>query len=427
MAEQGAKLLVVDDEPNIVELLSASLRYAGFEVSSARSGREAVDRIREVRPDLVILDVLMPGVDGLSVLRQLRANGIDVPVLFLTAKDAHEDRIAGLTLGADDYVPKPFSLAEVIARIHAILRRAGRRNGQPSARLSFADIELDDDSHEVWKAGRAVSLSPTEFKLLRYFLVNPGRALSKAQILDHVWAYDFGGEANVVESYVSYLRRKIDTTEPKLLHVARGRVRTAAPAVTLMTTPVLDAGRWRELRDRTPLRTQLVAAVLLLAAVAVVVTSVLAAVVLRDYLLDRVDAQLRQSAGRSTSNLVETSVQVRGRVASVRRPTTLRAGTTTPESCCGVPVWTPPPAFPGRIFRRWTATPWTISMANLSRWMPPTATAPGESSPWRRPEAAASWSAFHWTMCQRRSIAFSSSTAPSSFSPLRSWPARPGG
>jgi len=223
VAEQaGAKLLVVDDEPNIVELLSASLRYAGFEVSSARSGREAVDRIREVRPDLVILDVLMPGVDGLSVLRQLRGNGIDVPVLFLTAKDAHEDRIAGLTLGADDYVPKPFSLAEVIARIHAILRRAGRRNGQPSARISFADIELDDDSHEVWKAGRAVSLSPTEFKLLRYFLVNPGRALSKAQILDHVWAYDFGGEANVVESYVSYLRRKIDTTEPKLLHTLRG-------------------------------------------------------------------------------------------------------------------------------------------------------------------------------------------------------------
>ncbi len=216
------RLLVVDDEPNIVELLSASLRYAGFDVSSARSGREAVERIRDVRPDLVVLDVLMPGVDGFSVLRQLRGNGVDIPVLFLTAKDAHEDRIAGLTLGADDYVTKPFSLAEVIARIHAILRRAGNGNGQRSGRLSFADIELDDDSHEVWKAGEAVSLSPTEFKLLRYFLVNAGRAVSKAQILDHVWAYDFGGEANVVESYVSYLRRKIDTTEPKLLHTLRG-------------------------------------------------------------------------------------------------------------------------------------------------------------------------------------------------------------
>jgi two-component system OmpR family response regulator len=218
----GARLLVVDDEPNIVELLSASLRYAGFEVSSARSGREAVDRIRETRPDLVVLDVMMPGVDGFSVLRQLRGNGIDVPVLFLTAKDAGEDRVAGLTLGADDYVTKPFSLAEVIARIHAILRRAGKGDGRPTARMSFADIELDDDSHEVWKAGKSVSLSPTEFKLLRYFLANPGRALSKAQILDHVWAYDFGGEANVVESYVSYLRRKIDTTEPKLLHTLRG-------------------------------------------------------------------------------------------------------------------------------------------------------------------------------------------------------------
>jgi two-component system, OmpR family, response regulator len=218
----GARLLVVDDEPNIVELLSASLRYAGFEVSSARSGREALDRVRDLRPDLIVLDVMMPGVDGFSVLRQLRGNGIDIPVLFLTAKDAGEDRVAGLTLGADDYVTKPFSLAEVIARIHAILRRTGKANGRQAARLTFADIELDDDSHEVWKAGEPVSLSPTEFKLLRYFLANPGRALSKAQILDHVWAYDFGGEANVVESYVSYLRRKIDTTEPKLLHTLRG-------------------------------------------------------------------------------------------------------------------------------------------------------------------------------------------------------------
>ncbi|HEY9377154.1 MAG TPA: response regulator transcription factor [Jiangellaceae bacterium] len=223
MAEQsGARLLVVDDEPNIVELLSASLRYAGFEVSSASSGREAVDMIRETRPDLVVLDVMMPGVDGFSVLRQLRGNAVDTPVLFLTAKDAGEDRVAGLTLGADDYVTKPFSLAEVIARIHAILRRTGKSNSRSIARLTFADIELDDDSHEVWKAGVPVSLSPTEFKLLRYFLVNPGRALSKAQILDHVWAYDFGGDANVVESYVSYLRRKIDTTEPKLLHTLRG-------------------------------------------------------------------------------------------------------------------------------------------------------------------------------------------------------------
>jgi two-component system, OmpR family, response regulator len=223
VTEPEARLLVVEDEPNILELLSASLRYAGFDVTTAGSGGEALDRVREIRPDLLVLDVLMPGMDGLSVLRQLRRHGIDVPVLFLTARDSTEDRITGLTLGADDYVTKPFSLEEVIARIRAILRRTGHRGGavEPT-RLAFADIELDEDTYEVWKAGKPVTLSPTEFKLLRYFLANPGRVLSKPQILDHVWAYDFGGDGNVVESYVSYLRRKLDTTEPKLLHTVRG-------------------------------------------------------------------------------------------------------------------------------------------------------------------------------------------------------------
>jgi two-component system, OmpR family, response regulator len=223
MTEPEARLLVVEDEPNILELLSASLRYAGFDVATAGSGGEALDRVREIRPDLLVLDVLMPGIDGLSVLRQLRRHGIDVPVLFLTARDATEDRITGLTLGADDYVTKPFSLEEVIARIRAILRRTRRLRGAVEAtRLAFADIELDEDTYEVWKAGKPVTLSPTEFKLLRHFLANPGRVLSKTQILDHVWAYDFGGDGNVVESYVSYLRRKVDTTEPKLLHTVRG-------------------------------------------------------------------------------------------------------------------------------------------------------------------------------------------------------------
>jgi two-component system OmpR family response regulator len=217
-----ARLLVVDDEPNIVELLAASLRYAGFEVATAASGEQAVDMARHSAPDLVVLDVMMPGLDGFGVVRRLRGDGIRAPVLFLTARDATEDKVSGLTLGGDDYVTKPFSLEEVIARIRAILRRAGGANGQASARLSFADLELDDDAHEVWKAGEAVALSPTEFKLLRYFLQNPGRVLSKAQILDHVWNYDFGGDANVVESYVSYLRRKVDTTEPRLLHTLRG-------------------------------------------------------------------------------------------------------------------------------------------------------------------------------------------------------------
>ncbi|WP_116950033.1 response regulator transcription factor [Jiangella endophytica] len=221
--EPDGRLVVVDDEPNIVELLAASLRYAGFEVTTARSGRQALDLVLAEQPDLVVLDVLMPDLDGFSVVRQLRSHRVDVPVLFLTAKDAGEDRVTGLTIGADDYVTKPFSLEEVVARIRAILRRSrGSVLGEATARLSYADLELDDDRHEVWKAGRSVDLSPTEFKLLRYFLANQGLVLSKAQILDHVWSYDFGGDAAVVESYMSYLRRKLDQSTPKLLHTVRG-------------------------------------------------------------------------------------------------------------------------------------------------------------------------------------------------------------
>jgi two-component system OmpR family response regulator len=175
-----------------------------------------------VDPDLVVLDVMMPGLDGFEVVRRMRQDGLMAPVLFLTARDAVEDRITGLTLGADDYVTKPFSLGEVLARIRAILRRAGLAAGAGTERLVFADIELDEDAHEVFKAGEPVELSPTEFKLLRYLMANPGRVLSKAQILDHVWHYDFGGEATVVESYISYLRRKVDTTDPRLLHTVRG-------------------------------------------------------------------------------------------------------------------------------------------------------------------------------------------------------------
>ena len=216
-----ARLRVAADEPNIVELLSASLRFAGFEVETANGGLEAVDAARSFRPDLLVLDVMMPGLDGFGVVRRLRQEGDRTPVLFLTAKDATEDKVQGLTLGGDDYVTKPFSLEEVVARIRAVLRRTAS-SPQAASHLSFADIELDEDTHEVWKNGELVPLSPTEFKLLRYFMQNTGRVLSKAQILDHVWNYDFGGDANVVESYVSYLRRKVDTTEPRLLHTLRG-------------------------------------------------------------------------------------------------------------------------------------------------------------------------------------------------------------
>jgi two-component system OmpR family response regulator len=221
-SEPEARLLVVDDEPNIVELLSASLRFAGFEVATAANGTDAVQAARTFRPDLVVLDVMMPDLDGFAVARRLREGGARVPIVFLTARDATADKVTGLTLGGDDYVTKPFSLEEVVARIRAVLRRtAGGASPTPS-RLTFADLALDVDTHEVWRGETPVALSPTEFKLLHYFLSNPGRVLSKAQILDHVWNYDFNGEANIVESYVSYLRRKVDTAEPRLLHTLRG-------------------------------------------------------------------------------------------------------------------------------------------------------------------------------------------------------------
>ena len=220
-----ARLLVVDDEPSILELLSVSLRFAGFEVATATNGVDALNTARALGPDLLVLDVMMPGLDGFEVARQLRSTGDRTPVVFLTARDATEDRVRGLTIGGDDYVTKPFSLEEVVARVRAVLRRtqgSAATTDQPSSRLTYADLVLDDDTHEVWKGDRAVELSPTEFNLLRYLLQNPHRVLSKRQILEHVWNYDFGGDGNVVESYVSYLRKKVDTGEPRLLHTVRG-------------------------------------------------------------------------------------------------------------------------------------------------------------------------------------------------------------
>ncbi len=224
-----ARLLVVDDEPNIRELLSTSLRFAGFEVHTAADGAEALRQAELTRPDLVVLDVMLPDLDGFAVTRRLRERGREVPVLFLTAKDDVADRVTGLTVGGDDYVTKPFSLEEVVARIRAVLRRTGAGADPKAGRLVFADLELDEDAHEVRRAGIDVELSPTEFKLLRYLMLNPNRVLSKAQILDHVWNYDFGGEAGIVESYISYLRRKIDAIDgadgqkvAPLIHTRRG-------------------------------------------------------------------------------------------------------------------------------------------------------------------------------------------------------------
>lgn len=220
---QAIKVLVVDDEANISDLLKVSLEFQGFEVKTADSGIKGLEVADEFEPDAFILDVMMPGMDGFALLSKLRARGHEAPVLFLTAKDGVEDRIHGLTIGADDYVTKPFSLEEVITRLRVILRRvAAEEVEEDTSLLTYEDITLDDDMHEVTKGGEVIDLSPTEFKLLRYLMVNAEVVLSKSKILDHVWNYDFGGDGNVVESYVSYLRRKIDTQEPRLIHTVRG-------------------------------------------------------------------------------------------------------------------------------------------------------------------------------------------------------------
>lgn len=217
-----ARLLVVDDEPNIRDLLAASLRFAGFEVTTAANGNEALRSVAEHQPDLIVLDIMMPDMDGFTVLRRLRSQGYETPVLFLTAKDEMEDKIRGLTAGGDDYVTKPFSLEEVVARIRAVLRRT-KGEEDDSAILHYADLEINEDTYEVSRADTLIDLSPTEYKLLRYLVLNAERVVSKAQILDHVWEYDFMGDANIVESYISYLRRKIDTLgDGPLIHTRRG-------------------------------------------------------------------------------------------------------------------------------------------------------------------------------------------------------------
>lgn len=216
------RVLVVDDEPNLTELLSMALRYEGWDVRTAGSGTAAVRAAREFQPDAVVLDMMLPDFDGMEVLRRMRADNAAVPVLFLTAKDAVEDRVAGLTAGGDDYVTKPFSLEEVVARVRALMRRTAVVADEASSVLVVGDLTMDEDSHEVTRAGQQVNLTATEFELLRYLMRNPKRVLSKAQILDRVWNYDFGGQANVVELYISYLRKKIDAGRAPMIHTMRG-------------------------------------------------------------------------------------------------------------------------------------------------------------------------------------------------------------
>lgn len=216
------RALVVDDEPNLAELLATALRYEGWQVEIALTGNSATRTAKALQPDVVVLDMMLPDIDGLQVLRRIRANTPHVPVLFLTARDAVEDRVAGLTAGGDDYVTKPFSLEEVVARLRALLRRTGAVTAQDEALLVVGDLILNEDSHEVERDGDEITLTATEFELLRYLMRNPRRALSKAQILDRVWNYDFGGQANIVELYVSYLRRKIDAGREPMIHTLRG-------------------------------------------------------------------------------------------------------------------------------------------------------------------------------------------------------------
>jgi two-component system OmpR family response regulator len=217
----GMRILVVDDEPNITDLVATALRYEGFEVATAGTARGALELVGSFRPELLVLDVMLPDLDGFQLHRRLTAARVGLPVLYLSARDATEDKVRGLTLGGDDYVTKPFSLEELVARVRAVLRRAGAGRSD-EARLRLADLELDEDSHEVWRSGTEIQLTPTEYKLLRYLLVNARRVVSKAQILDHVWAYDFGGDASVVETYISYLRKKVDCSGPPLIHTVRG-------------------------------------------------------------------------------------------------------------------------------------------------------------------------------------------------------------
>jgi two-component system, OmpR family, response regulator len=215
------RILVVDDEPSIVDAVATALRYEGFDVIEARTGRLGLSIAQTEQPDLIVLDVMLPDLDGFQIARRLRADGLSIPVLFLTARDALEDKVAGFSVGADDYVTKPFSLAEIVLRVRAILQRTAGPDATVDNRLAFADVTLDPETHEVKRNGNPIELTATEFNLLRYFMLNPRRVLSKPQILDHVWHYDFDGDSNILETYISYLRKKLNQFGPPLIQTVR--------------------------------------------------------------------------------------------------------------------------------------------------------------------------------------------------------------
>ena len=276
-AESGAevrRVLVVDDEPAISELLTIALRYEGFGVAAAATGAEALERFEEFRPQIILLDVMLPDLDGFEVARRLAERRSEVPIIFLTARDTTEDKVRGLSLGGDDYVTKPFSVEELVARIRTILRRTGVVEDE--ARLVFEGLELDEDTREVFRDGEPIDLTDTEFRLLRYLLLNPRRALTRSQILDHVWNYDFGGDGRVLETYISYLRKKVDRPEPTAdPHGARRGVHPAKREVL-----------------RCPCVRRLVLGLLALAATGLLILDVVSYAALSSYLSDRVDEQV---------------------------------------------------------------------------------------------------------------------------------------
>jgi two-component system OmpR family response regulator len=221
-ADDAVRILVVDDERAITDLVAMALKYEGFAVDTAATAKEARTAVMDFRPALIVLDVGLPDEDGFALVQRLIGDGVKVPVIFLTARDSTEEKVRGLTVGGDDYVTKPFSVEELVARVRVVLRRHAGAGERASTRLQLADLELDEDTHEVFRAGHIVELTNTEFRLLRYLLMNAGRVLSRSQILDHVWKYDFGGDASVLETYISYLRRKVDQAQPSLIHTVRG-------------------------------------------------------------------------------------------------------------------------------------------------------------------------------------------------------------
>ena len=218
----GARILVVDDEPNIVDVITMALRYQGFETESAGNGIDAIKAVHTFKPHLMLLDIMLPDIEGFEVAERLGATRGRTPIIFLTARDSTEDKVRGLTIGGDDYITKPFSLEELVARVRLILRRTGQTDGDDEDRLTFEDLELDEATREVTRGGRGIELTATEFRLLHYFMLNPRRVLTRQQILDHVWEYDFDGDARVLETYVSYLRKKVDADEQPLIQTVRG-------------------------------------------------------------------------------------------------------------------------------------------------------------------------------------------------------------